>query len=336
MKTNADNTKNSVMEGLTSLDNIYREEPLTLKDYSRMLHIKKKLWEKSIRDVVDRLRSLLRGKITEVHVLPDGMLLCLDDGRVYYNDDKDFFSPTYNLLRKGYDNVACEELVVRCNLLDSNVIDIGANYGYYSVLFSKQVGKKGHVYAFEPNQEILPYLHKNLKLNHVDNVKIFPVAVSDRKGNEKLYYYSERKACSSLRNISKTESIIQDCVTLSLDEFVSENKINNVSCIKLDAEGAEFRCLIGASQLISSQRPFLFIEICNYHLEQFNDNADMVFKFLIDYNYCIYEQEHGEIIDISQWRKLGKIFDIFCCPREKYRRGIFYAKDTNKHDMYNV
>ena len=30
------------------------------------------------------------------------------------------------------------------------VFDIGANFGYFSLLFSKIVGNKGHVYSFEP------------------------------------------------------------------------------------------------------------------------------------------------------------------------------------------
>lgn len=45
------------------------------------------------------------------------------------------------------------------------IYDIGANIGYYTILFSKLTGMKGKVYSFEPDQDNCRLLQKNIKLN---------------------------------------------------------------------------------------------------------------------------------------------------------------------------
>jgi len=44
------------------------------------------------------------------------------------------------------------------------VLDIGANIGYFSLIFSKIVGNNGRVYAFEPDPNNFKILKKILKL----------------------------------------------------------------------------------------------------------------------------------------------------------------------------
>ena len=40
------------------------------------------------------------------------------------------------------------------------VVDVGANFGYYTLLFGALVGEKGHVYAIEPNPNVVPKLRR--------------------------------------------------------------------------------------------------------------------------------------------------------------------------------
>ena len=41
---------------------------------------------------------------------------------------------------------------------DDDVIDVGANIGFFTLIFSTLVGKFGKVYAFEPHPRIYKYL----------------------------------------------------------------------------------------------------------------------------------------------------------------------------------
>ncbi len=45
------------------------------------------------------------------------------------------------------------------------VLDIGANIGYYTLIFARCVGPTGHVYAFEPDPGSFALLQKNVQIN---------------------------------------------------------------------------------------------------------------------------------------------------------------------------
>ena len=53
------------------------------------------------------------------------------------------------------------------------VIDIGANFGWYSIHFSQLVGPSGKVFSFEPIPESYEELNSNMQLNSCQNMKTF-------------------------------------------------------------------------------------------------------------------------------------------------------------------
>ena len=71
------------------------------------------------------------------------------------------------------------------------IVDIGANIGYYTLLFSKLTGESGCVYAFEPEPKNFALLQQNLSRNNRTNVVAFNLAASDLTGESFLYLSSE-------------------------------------------------------------------------------------------------------------------------------------------------
>ena len=59
------------------------------------------------------------------------------------------------------------------------VLDIGANIGYYTTFFSQAAENKGLVLAIEPDIESYKYLKKNITSFKYKNVLSFPIAASD-------------------------------------------------------------------------------------------------------------------------------------------------------------
>src|SRR5215472_9429286 len=55
------------------------------------------------------------------------------------------------------------------------VYDVGANAGFFTLLFSKLTGRRGKVIAFEPCPYEMRYLLEHVRINALDNVVAFEV-----------------------------------------------------------------------------------------------------------------------------------------------------------------
>lgn len=63
-------------------------------------------------------------------------------------------------------------IIEHLNIKNGMVVgDIGSGGGYFSVEFSRDVGKEGQVYAIDVNQKSLDYLDRNLEKERISNVK---------------------------------------------------------------------------------------------------------------------------------------------------------------------
>jgi len=130
-------------------------------------------------------------------------------------------------------------------------IDIGAHHGWYTLYFSRRVGKTGHVVAIEPCPQNLAFLNENIRLNCLSNVEIIPCAVSDKLGKAKLILGNHSGAHTIMLSTDKDKEEIQ-VSTMTLGNILS--KFNKVDLIKIDIEGAEFPVLNACKQLDKVER----------------------------------------------------------------------------------
>jgi FkbM family methyltransferase len=129
--------------------------------------------------------------------------------------------------------------------------DIGANVGFYTLLFSKY---SKHVYSFEPLPRNIRYLYEIIELNHVNNVTIVPSAVSEKI---ELLSFAEGENCA----VGKLDNLGNQPITsLSVDEFIERYKVIP-SLIKIDVEGAEMSVLKGAQNLFINHHPKILLSI---------------------------------------------------------------------------
>ena len=66
-------------------------------------------------------------------------------------------------------------------------VDVGANLGYYTLLFAELVGPKGQVYAFEPVPYNASLLNRSVRANGYTNVIAVAKAVSNATGATTLH-----------------------------------------------------------------------------------------------------------------------------------------------------
>lgn len=130
------------------------------------------------------------------------------------------------------------------------IFDVGAWIGVYTLLLSSLANT---VVAFEPCPFSRKILTDNLERNGITNVKVEPLALSDKEGTEKIYYYNPTKIdevlASSMWNMinrgMKTNGI--SIPTTTIDSYCEKNHISPDG-IKIDVEGYENEVLAGCSQ----------------------------------------------------------------------------------------
>ena len=141
------------------------------------------------------------------------------------------------------------ETALVCKLISrgENVIDIGANLGYFTVLFSHLVGEKGKVYGFEPELKNYALLKSNILFNRLANVTIENQAVSNRRGVVDLYLSSVNKGDHRIAYTAGRER--QTISSIVLDDYMS-NSSEPVDFIKSDTQGHELKVLKGMTAVI--------------------------------------------------------------------------------------
>ena len=145
------------------------------------------------------------------------------------------------------------------------VVDVGANIGIMTLLFSKLTGKNGTVYSFEPH----PFLYKDLtaalEKNNSFNVLPFMLALGAEQGEAILNVPQSNLGLGTLIRTSN-EKCEQFKVTVStLSEFVEAQEIKKIDFLKIDVEGFEHQVLLGAESLLKNSPPeFIMLELNNF------------------------------------------------------------------------
>lgn len=179
------------------------------------------------------------------------------------------------------------------------VLDIGANIGYYSILASKLVGKKGKVYAFEPDPQNIKLLYKNIKLNNCSNVIVIEAALGSKKGELRLIQDLSNPGESKLSEKNMGNSVMVKVLTL--DQFVNSEKIKKIDLIKVDVEGSELDVLKGSIKTLKLNKSLkLFIECNPQALKTFNQDKIALTAYLRGMDF-----ELEQIIDEGK-RKIWK------------------------------
>lgn len=129
-------------------------------------------------------------------------------------------------------------------------VDVGANIGYYTRLYSRWVGARGRVIAVEPSPVCLPMLE-----NLPPNVDLFACAVGDREATAELTNVRNPAhfGQSTLCDISPTWGSVPVSVR-RLDDVLDEAGVEHVDLLKVDVEGYEPQVLTGAARLIGDRR----------------------------------------------------------------------------------
>ncbi len=179
-------------------------------------------------------------------------------------------------------------------------VDMGANMGYFTLLGATLVGKKGKVYAFEPEPRSYSQLVRNIEINGYGNVVAVNKAISDKTGKTVLFlcpYDTGHHTLNQFEGITSYKATdIKKSIeveTIRPDDYFGGKKVD---AIKIDIEGAEMLGLMGMENLIKGNPNLkMFIEFFPMLIEKMGDSPEEFINKLFGYGFDIYiiPQDYG-------------------------------------------
>lgn len=145
-------------------------------------------------------------------------------------------------------------------------VDVGAHYGYFSLLASKIVGEKGKVISFEASPSTFEVLQKNI--GNWKNITAFNKAVSDSPSSLTFYEFPALYSEYNTMDITQFEKedwfgefqpkAIEVGAVILGDSIKEQLVVPKI--IKIDVEGAEFKVIKGLNEFLQRQSPAIVME----------------------------------------------------------------------------
>ena len=216
---------------------------------------------------------------------------------------------------RDYDNFLPNFIKYRKNL---TIIDIGANVG--DTLVRMLSANKNHkYYCIEADNFFFKYLKKNTDEIINNDPEINISIIKELVGNEISGYFQIRRGTTG-SIIDKPSQNNQKINSKKLDDIIYENKIENVSLIKVDTDGFDVSVLSSGYETIKNYKPFLFFE----YMKKDNNHLNEYLKFInhlqkLNYKEFIILDNHGKSIlktrnvdDVNFTLSSSNNIDIFC------------------------
>lgn len=166
-----------------------------------------------------------------------------------------------HLMLDGYWEMWLTQFIARLVAPGMHVVDVGANFGYYSLLMGDLVGPTGRLLSVEPNPPVVEMLMRTLELNGFagrSTVVAAAAGAHDATGCLLVPSGEPKNATLVADADEHTDADLVAVPILSLDGLLEA--FPRVDFLKIDAEGAEEDIMIGLARTIARHRPRIVLE----------------------------------------------------------------------------
>jgi FkbM family methyltransferase len=193
-----------------------------------------------------------------------------------------------SIILTGFYELELSKAIVKLGTKGGLLVDVGANYGYFSCLWAS-LNSKNSVIAFEAAPNNIEPLKNNVNKNLLaKTVKVVPVAMGKEKGKFKFDLELESKQTGwgglSFNNDSNLIEVEVD----TLDDYTTSNNISKIDVLKIDTEGADTWVLFGAKRLLKEKKiDHIFFEHNPPRMELLNIAQNEAKDFLEKFDYAV-------------------------------------------------
>lgn len=166
-----------------------------------------------------------------------------------------------DILKDGAFDIALTNFIFRHIGDGMNVVDIGANLGYMTVLMGYKVGATGKVTAYEASPKNFSFLEQNIKMNYLRHVDIYNLAVYSEESNIQLYeptiFMGSGSTKKEIIDSFKVNAPFDTLNAVTIPAVTLDNHLANsrkIDFMKMDIEGGEYQAFLGMANLIENDK----------------------------------------------------------------------------------
>jgi len=223
------------------------------------------------------------------------------------------------LIRFGLTEPGLTAILLRLLQTGDTFVDVGAHFGYFTLLAECLVGHQGEIHAFEPTPSTFQILTANAGSR--PNVVLNQVAAWSRPDIVRITDLGPRlSAFNSLfeprlewREAQRARGVPVQVEAVSLDDYCIKAGIRP-SFVKIDAESAEREILEGMRRLLAEDRPVVTVEVGDFDVAGVPTSAELL-QSVMAHGYRPFEFDAG-VIRPHALKDLYSYDNILLVPEE--------------------
>ena len=170
------------------------------------------------------------------------------------------------------------------------VVDVGANQGLYSLLFSRLVGPDGFVHSFEPDPTLFRALQTNCERNRTRNITCYNYALGTKAETRTLYHSRVNSGDNRLAISDRPDWFYEASVTTApLDSLLGGSLVD---FIKIDVQGWEFEVLRGMTEVWKNNPEIsVYFEFWPFGLRRAGCDPVELLQYVRQHGFSLYDME---------------------------------------------
>jgi len=208
--------------------------------------------------------------------------------------------------------IPAEELKIFDILKDnmSVVFDVGAreDLSFYNIK------KNCSYHLFEPSIEAISSLKKQISVLMDHNIKLNEFGLSDKNEDNCIYYKDSQSFIANPFQRGIDTGIRYSLKTL--DNYVAENKISRIDFLKIDAEGLDYKIILGGLSTIKTKVSYIQFEYWD-GVNKFIKILGDTFNFYLMMEPKLLEAIKEEVNDSMTTNQINKDYNKLIIPLDK-------------------
>lgn len=226
-------------------------------------------------------------------------------GNLLYKRAFFLYRPMYTLFKKKQDKFEIQ-LLQKLIKPGAQVIDIGANIGFYAELIADLCGENGKVHCFEP--DVTNFKHLQAACAIRKNILLHQKAAGSKTQQLKFYTSPSLNVDHRTYEPEHYESVTE-VSAIAIDDYLAAHP-TKIDVIKMDIQGFEFEALKGMRNCLQLNQNIVIVsEFWPYGLQKAGSSATDYYEALKALGFTIWLIEKTKLttLETSKVKELEKL-----------------------------